>query len=164
VRLYAGVLCGVVLTAAALFLAFQGDVFAGWLAAVFAVCTVLASFNLNLLTPADSIELSTWGVRRRFGPRWARKLETVSWNALSKVEIATNGLGPNAEDMFFLLHDSDNKGVVVSGALALKHRLLDELQRRLPGFDNRAVVEASGRTTNARFLVWQRNRSEPMRG
>jgi hypothetical protein len=131
----------------------------------FAVVTVpLAWSNLVLLTSVDDIEVSAWGVRRIVGSRWARKVEAVSWDALSEVEIVTNDLGPGAEDMLFVLHGSDNRGAVVPGALALKHRLLEELQRRLPGLDNRAVVEASGSTMNARFRVWQRSRSEATRG
>jgi hypothetical protein len=167
-RLLSGLASGVALTAGGLFLGSQGDVLGWWLGVAFAVLTVLlAWFNLILLTSVDDIEVSAWGVRRSVGSRWARwarKVEVVSWGALSKVEIVTNALGPDAEDMFFLLHDTDNKGVLVPGALALKHGLLEELQRRLPGFDNRAVVEASGSTTNARFLVWQRNRSEAISG
>ena len=156
---------GVVLAASGLYLGSQGDMFAGWLGVVFGVCTVFIAWaNLTLLTSVDDVEVSAWGVRRSFGSRWARKVQAVSWDTLSEVQIVTNGLGPDAEDMFFHLHASDSEDVVVSGALAMKHKLLEELQKRLPGLDNRAVVEASGCTTDSRFLVWKRNSVEAVSG
>jgi hypothetical protein len=155
-RFVSGFVSSVLLAAGGLFFGSPGEAL-WWLGIVFAVCAVLlGSFKLILLTSVDDIEVSMWGVRRNFGPRWARRVEAVSWDALSKVEIVTNQLGPGLEDMFVFLHDADNKQVVVPGAVAVRHRLLEELQRRLPGLDNRAVVEASGCTTNARFLVWQK--------
>jgi hypothetical protein len=164
-RFLSGLVSSAILAAAGLYLGSQGDAFGWWVGAAFAVCTVLLAWvNLTVLTFVDAIEVSTWGVRRSFGPRWARKVQAVSWDALAKVEIVTNGLGPDAEDMFFHLHASDSEDVVVSGALAMKHKLLEELQKRLPGLDNRAVVEASGYTTDARFLVWKRNSVEAVSG
>jgi hypothetical protein len=154
------------LAALGLFLAAVGEL-PWWHGLFFTLCAavLLVPRDLAKRVHVDDLEVSDWGIRRTFGHRWrAKKVEAVAWDALSEVEIVTNGLGPGAEDMFFVLHGSGNRGAVVPGALALKHRLLEELQRRLPGLDNRAVVEASGCITNARFLVWQRNRSEATRG
>jgi hypothetical protein len=155
-----------VLAAVGLYAASRGEmprwvgIYFAFLTVVFFLMFVQRPGDLRKHVYVDELEVSAWGVRRIFGPRWrAKKVEAVAWDALCKVDIETNDLGPGAEDMFFLLHGADGTGVLVSNALAVKHRLLEELQRRLPGFDNGAVVEASGCTTNAVFVAWRRTDS-----
>jgi hypothetical protein len=83
--------------------------------------------------------------------------ETVRWDDLAEVEIITTDDGPWSEDVFWLLRGSDGKGgcAVPQGAEGA-NELLVALQR-LPGFDNKAVIEAMGCTSDARFVCWNRN-------
>ena len=105
----------------------------------------------------DELEITNLGVTRRFGPRLRKKKEeSVSWQDLNKVEILTTDAGPSSEDFFFILHGRDGKGVAISNDLAVKHGLVATLQNRLPGVDNKAIIEASGSTEVRRFLVWQK--------
>lgn len=148
--------CG--LFAAASF-TFANDEDIGWWAGWFWTAGFLA---LLLIPPGwkplvDELEVTDLGVTRRFGP-WLRKKkeERVSWQDLTKVEILTTDAGPSSEDLFFILHSRDGKGVAVSNDLAVKHGLVATLQNRLPGLDNKAIIEASLSTEVRRFLVWQR--------
>ena len=105
----------------------------------------------------DELEITNLGVTRRFGPRLRKKKEeSVSWQDLNKVEILTTDAGPSSEDFFFILHGRDGKGVAISNDLAVKHGLVATLQNRLPGVDNKAIIEASLSTEIRRFLVWQK--------
>ena len=116
---------------------------------------VLSYFNWR--RAHEELEVSDWGIRRTFGARPDEKnVEAVSWDALSKVEIRTTNSGPWSEDMFFVLHGADGKGALVSNDLAVKHQLVKALQERLPGLDDRAIIEASGCTSNKLFLIWQK--------
>ena len=105
----------------------------------------------------DELEITDLGVTRRFGP-WLRekKAESVSWQDLNKVEILTTDAGPSSEDFFFILHGRDGNGVAISNDLAVKHDLVATLQNRLPGLDNKAIIEAALSTEVRRFLVWQK--------
>jgi hypothetical protein len=82
------------------------------------------------------------------------KTERVAWNDLQRVEIITTDEGPGAADVFWMLHGSATGCVVPQGATGA-NRLLERLQA-LPHFDNSAVIQAMGSTSNNRFLVWSR--------
>lgn len=122
-----------------------------------------AGFLALLLIPpdwkpvTDELEITDLGVTRRFGP-WLgkKKEERVSWQDLTKVEILTTDAGPYSEDLFFILHGCDDKGVVVPHDLAVKHGLVATLQERLAGLDNKAIIDASLSIEVRRFLVWQK--------
>jgi len=91
------------------------------------------------------------GVRRMSG---ARVHERCDWSALVQVSIVTTDVGPGREDLFFLLHATDGSGCAVPHSDAVAVDLLTALQR-LPGFDNAAVAEAMGSTTEAMFVCWK---------
>jgi hypothetical protein len=57
-----------------------------------------------------------------------------------------------------MLHGADDKGVIVANSLAVENNLVAQLQARLPGFDNLALVKASGSTQNNWILLWQATR------
>ncbi|HSA90984.1 MAG TPA: hypothetical protein VLF42_13925 [Burkholderiales bacterium] len=148
--------CG--LFAAASF-TFASDEDIGWWAGWFWTAGFLA---LLLISPGwkplvEELEVTDFGVTRRFGP-WLRKKkeERVSWQDLTQVEILTTDAGPSSEDLFFILHGRDGKGVAVSNDLAVKHGLVATLQNRLPGLDNKAIIDASLCIEVRRFLVWQK--------
>lgn len=127
-----------------------------WWAGAFWIVGFLALLLPGSKRLIDEVEITDLGVTRRFGSWLGRKREErVLWDELERVEILTPDEGPYREDFFFLLGGRDGAGVAVSNALAAKHDLVAILQRRLPGLDDKAIIDASGGTTRRRFLVWQ---------
>ena len=82
------------------------------------------------------------------------KVERVGWADLQKVEVVTTRDGPFAPDVFWVLHGTDSGCAVPQGATG-DSQLLERLQA-LPGFNNRAFIEAMSSTSDRRFLCWQR--------
>ena len=79
-------------------------------------------------------------------------VEQVAWGDLVSVSVITTGDGPAGDDVLFLLEGSGDSGVVVPQGQA-PDGLLARLQH-LEGFDNDALIEAMGCTTDARFRCW----------
>jgi hypothetical protein len=151
------VLVSAAMGAAGLYAAASGEM--GWSPGIFfVVCALVLCLGFFDIKPfAETLEVSDWGVRRTFGPKFRRKqVEEVAWGDLALVEVITTDDGPYAEDMFFMLHGANSKGVVVSNDLAVTHDLVMQLQKRLAGFDNLALVKASGLTESGSFLLWQK--------
>lgn len=80
--------------------------------------------------------------------------ESIGWNSLEQVTILTNGLGPWADDVFFVL-EGTGYGCVVPHGSEGDNRLVERLQR-LPGFDNHALMAAMSSTDDATFVCWRR--------
>jgi hypothetical protein len=80
--------------------------------------------------------------------------EEVTWDELVAVEILTTDAGPFVCDVFFVLHGDDQGCMVPQEAEGCKE-LLERLQK-LPGFNNQAVIDAMGCTSNARFSAWKK--------
>jgi hypothetical protein len=106
-------------------------------------------FRRNRVRATTGIEMDEAGVRKVTGEK---VLEAVAWDVLNKVEILTTSDGPWGEDMFWVLHGADSTGVIVPSGMA-PEGLVARLQA-LPGFDNEAVIEASGSTSRATFACW----------
>lgn len=85
-------------------------------------------------------------------------VEQVKLAELRAVLIETNDSGPWGSDLWWILvgapGDDGNHGCVFPGGASGEKEILHALQE-LPGFDNEAVIEAMGSTSNARFLCWQ---------
>jgi hypothetical protein len=80
----------------------------------------------------------------------------MRWDDLASVVILTNDQGPFAVDVHWVLAARDQGlRLVLPMGSAGEQELLREMQQRLPGFDNAAVIDAMGSTDNASFLVWQ---------
>jgi hypothetical protein len=80
----------------------------------------------------------------------------VRWSELTEVRIVTTDAGPWSEDVYVVLVGAgERSGCLVPNAVLASSGVLDRLQA-LPGFDNRAVVEAMGSTANAVFTCWKR--------
>lgn len=82
------------------------------------------------------------------------KTESIRWDQLREVHIVTTNEGPWADDVFWLLL-GDGVGCVVPSESEGMQALLERLSA-LPGFDDKAVIEAMGCTDNNRFQVWMR--------
>jgi hypothetical protein len=83
-------------------------------------------------------------------------IERVRWADLSKVRILTTNEGPWVEDVYFLLETQGGKGCAVPHGAAVRTRLLEELQSRLPGVRDEKVIEAMSCTDNSSFTIWER--------
>jgi hypothetical protein len=101
---------------------------------------------------AGTLTIDDWGVTRVAGAL----REAVAWADLVWVRVYTTSAGPAVEDVYFALGGADGKGCLVPHDLAVRSKLLDVLQARLPGFDNGQVVRAMGSTSDAFFTVWTR--------
>jgi hypothetical protein len=87
-------------------------------------------------------------------------IEIMPWAKLDAVVIETTDEGPFKSDVFWLLLTKDMScGCIIPQGATGDKELLNELQNRLPDFDNRMVIEAMGSTQNQRFLVWERDGS-----
>ena len=86
------------------------------------------------------------------------EIHSVRWADLTMVGIRTTDEGPFLPDVFWGLHGADKAPAVVypQGATG-ESDLLEAMQKRLAGFDNRKLIEAMGCTGNAFFLVWEGN-------
>lgn len=101
--------------------------------------------------PKDLLAIDDTGVRRFLADG---RSEALAWAELREVSIVTTADGPYAEDVFVVLRGAGEGGVMVGQGLAIEHKLLEELQRRLPDLDNEAIIRAMGSTQEARFVVW----------
>jgi hypothetical protein len=109
--------------------------------------------SLRRKRQADRVSI-TPEVVTRFRPDGVQ--ETVRWADLAEVGIITTDEGPWSEDVFWLLVGCDGKsGCAVPQCAEGSKELLEVLQK-LPGFDNEAVIEAMGSTSNAKFTCWKR--------
>lgn len=82
-------------------------------------------------------------------------VESVEWDDLKEVAIVTTDEGPFAADVVWLLIGGKSVCVVPQGATG-EDVLLEKLQT-LPGFNNEAVIEAMGSTSNRKFVCWERS-------
>jgi len=83
--------------------------------------------------------------------------DQVLWVDLMRVRIVTTDGGPLSEDVFFVLDDAAGKGCVVPHDAVIRTKLLEELQSRLQGVDNKKVIEAMGCTNNHTFVIWEKS-------
>ncbi len=81
--------------------------------------------------------------------------ESVSWVALRQVVLQAVDRVP-VGDVFWLLIGDDGTGCVVPMEAEGADALLENMQHRLPGFDNEAVVAAVGMLEGS-VQVWQRD-------
>ncbi len=111
-------------------------------------------------TDLESIDLTSWGVRRfdREG-----RLEAVSWDDLSEVSVTTTPDGDDGEDVHIQLTGRDAHAVRVAHTVAVESGLLAELATRLRAFDNEAMVDALTRGHDSVAVLWTAPR-QPSRG
>jgi hypothetical protein len=82
------------------------------------------------------------------------RTEVVRWDDLEEVSIITTDEGPYVDDVYWLLKGTSGGCAVPSEAEGMKE-LLPRLQQ-LPGFNNKAVIEAMGSARNTTFICWRR--------
>ena len=101
----------------------------------------------------ETVEFDDVSVRRRLSDG---RVESIRWDELVEVFIATSDEGPLVEDVYWLLIDLNNAGCAVAQSAKGADALLARLQA-LPGFDNEAVIAAMGSTANDRFTCWRKD-------
>ncbi len=103
-------------------------------------------------TDLESIDLTSWGVRRfdRQG-----RLEAVSWDDLSEVSVTTTPDGDDGEDVHIQLTGRDAHAVRVAHTVAVESGLLAELATRLRAFDNEAMVDALTYGRDSIAVLWR---------
>jgi hypothetical protein len=119
-----------------------------------------------LLTPPDNrsksrlqsearfvVSISNRGVSCRHP---SGQKQSIDWDDLHAVVIATNGTGPWGTDVWWWLKGPDGKPwcSIPQGATG-EDELLERLQR-LPGFDNQKMIQAMSCTENQAFVCWGR--------
>jgi hypothetical protein len=77
---------------------------------------------------------------------------------LKSVIIETTDAGSFAPDVFWVLlllsKDEKSRSVYPGGATG-ETELIEEMQNRLPNFNNEAVISAATSIMNNKFLVWK---------
>lgn len=81
--------------------------------------------------------------------------QSIAWRAVSCVAIETNDSGPWGADFWWLLEGQSDRVAYPQGATG-DLEMLEQLPVMFPGFNHAAVTEASGSTSNARFVCWER--------
>jgi len=105
----------------------------------------------------DDLSVSAESITRVHGSRMRKMTEeTVRWNDLERVELLAREVGPDKQDMLFVLHGTGDSGVAIAGPVADRHGLPGLLAARLPGFRQDLVQEARAATQQASFLLWER--------
>jgi hypothetical protein len=82
--------------------------------------------------------------------------DEVRWDEVTRARIITTSAGPWGEDVFFVLEGAEGKGCAVPHDAAVRTKLLQELQARFEGIDNRKVIEAMGSTSRATFAICEK--------
>jgi hypothetical protein len=81
--------------------------------------------------------------------------DEVRWTAVSRARIITTSAGPWGEDVWFVLEGPEGKGCIVPHDAVVRTKLLAEMNARLPGIDDRKVIEAMGSTSDRTFVIWE---------
>jgi hypothetical protein len=110
----------------------------------------------NKLNPANFVVTfdDEWIVNKR--PNG--KIEKVKWNDLKAVIIETTDIGPFTPDLFWILVGDNESGCVFPLGATGEKEIMEAMQKRLSGFDNEKLIEATCSCNNNKFLIWK---SEP---
>jgi hypothetical protein len=81
--------------------------------------------------------------------------DEVRWADVTRARIITTSAGPWGEDVFFVLESTEGKGCIVPDEAAVRTKLLEEMQARLAGVDDRKVIDAMGTTSKGAFVIWE---------
>jgi hypothetical protein len=113
-------------------------------------------------TPSSKVELMPEaGVIVSFDDEWIKSsrpdglVESVEWRNLKAVIIETTDDGPFAPDVFWILVGDNETGCVFPGGATGEAVILEEMQKRLEGFDNETFIQAMGSCHNNKFLIWK---------
>jgi len=127
---------------------------AAWVVSVVVVIVVRLLPRLDAYH--EELRVGDDGVTRKHGSRLRKTtVESVRWDELRAVEVRAHEIGPQREQMLFLLFGRDGNGVAVPGPLAQQHALPEALASRLPGWRQDQLAEAAAATEPATFTLWE---------
>jgi hypothetical protein len=127
-----------------------------WLWLVTAALVTLTRVLPRIDAYRDELQVGEDGVRREHGSRLRKTVvESVRWDELGSVEVRARETGPQREQMLFLLYGRAGNGVAVPGPLAQQHALAETLARRLPGWRQDLLAQATSATEPAAYTLWQ---------
>lgn len=97
----------------------------------------------------------TFDTDRIFVWRVGTAEEALAWSDIASVGLVSGELDREPADLYWLIQGRDRRRVlfVPMGAPG-EHELVHEMQVRLSGFDNMAVVEAMSAEGSVGFKVW----------
>lgn len=126
----------------------------GWGVSEWAAGVALLLFVLPWLTPRrrESVQVDDTGVIVVTN----KGRDEVRWDEVTRARIITTDAGPWGEDVFFVLESTEGKGCAIPHAAAVRTKLLEEMQARFEGIDDRKVIEAMGSTSRAAFTIWEK--------
>jgi hypothetical protein len=87
--------------------------------------------------------------------------DEILWADVTRVRITATSAGPWGEDVWFVLEGPEGKGCIVPHDAVVRTKLLEEMQERLAGIDDRKVIEAMGSTRDNTFIIYTRDRGGP---
>jgi hypothetical protein len=80
----------------------------------------------------------------------------VAWKDITLVKIKTTSAGPWEPDVFWIFESWDQRpALMVVGGATGEQEMIEALNHRLPGFNDRMVIKAMGSTSNREFICWQ---------
>ena len=128
-----------------------------WAWNLLTVITIGARVITRLDRFSEDLSLTEQGVTRTYGSRFRKQVrESASWDGIRRVEAISHEAGAQKQDVLFLLYGSDAKGVAVPAALALKHDLLGQLRRHLPGLRDDEFARATAASDRQTFVLWEK--------
>jgi hypothetical protein len=81
--------------------------------------------------------------------------QAIGWHQVQRIVIETNDSGPWGADVWWLLEGDHQRCAYPQGATGDTEAMF-EYPKRFVGFNDSAVIEAMGCTSNARFVCWER--------
>lgn len=85
-------------------------------------------------------------------------IQSITWDEVEEIGVVRTDEGPVSDDLFFTLTSANReKGCAIPQSAAGMDALIVHLED-LPGFNNIALGQAMGSTTNAVFELWQRRK------
>jgi hypothetical protein len=87
------------------------------------------------------------------------EIQRVGWNDVARVSIETDGIGPWGADVWWVLEGEGERCTYPQGATG-EHEAMGVYDQKLPGFDWRAVRDASMSFPKARFVCWEKHQAD----
>jgi hypothetical protein len=86
------------------------------------------------------------------------KKEKISWRDITKIQVLTTDEGPYLCDVFLILRDTNDKGIVIPQYKQKETKQVLDRILKFEGFDNRLFIEAMGSTEIKWFTVWEKDK------
>lgn len=82
--------------------------------------------------------------------------DRVRWQDIVKIQVLTTDEGPAVCDVFFVLLDANDRGVVIPQDKQAEFNSVLEKVTAYPGFDHALFIESMGHTQVKWFTIWEK--------